>query len=250
MKFFQNRNVWIIGASSGIGEALAHELAGRRANLILSARREEELHKICNDLGPRHSVIAFDASDSRAFDAAAAEVMRRWPKIESVIFLSAAYKPSGVAQITMDDLDRIVDVNLKGAFYCVHAVLPQLRKQKSGQLALCGSVAGYRGLPNAQPYAATKAGVISLAESLKIEEEAHGIDVRVINPGFVKTPMTEKNKFPMPMMITAQEAAVAIADQLSGDAFEVHFPKKFTFLMKILRLLPARLYFMVASKLN
>jgi short-subunit dehydrogenase len=113
---------------------------------------------------------------------------------------------------------------------------------------LCGSVAGYRGLPRSQPYAATKAAIINLAESLRAEGRKFGVDIKVINPGFVRTPMTGKNDFDMPFMIEAGEAALAIANGLLSDSFEVHFPKKFTWLMKILSQLPDWLYFQIVSR--
>ena len=137
-----------------------------------------------------------------------------------------------------------------GTLNCLHAVLPILQRQKSGQIALCGSVAGYRGLPNAQPYGATKAAIINLAESLKLETAGSGIDVRVINPGFVRTPMTDKNSFDMPMIISPEQAARSLADQLAGSGFEIHFPKKFTWAMKILRLLPDALYFPIVRRMT
>jgi short-subunit dehydrogenase len=132
---------------------------------------------------------------------------------------------------------------LNGAFNAVHAVLPILKSQAHGQFVLCGSVAGYCGLPNGQPYSATKAGVINLAESLRAEE-GH-LDIKVINPGFVRTPLTDKNNFKMPMMIEPEEAAKIIVKGLQSKKFEIHFPKRFTFLMKILSVLPDFLYFKI-----
>lgn len=138
-------------------------------------------------------------------------------------------------------------MNLLGAFTLIDSVLPILKQQRSGQLALCGSVAGYNGLPGGQPYSATKAAVINLAESLKAENPQ--LDIKVINPGFVKTPLTDKNSFQMPMMVSPEYAAQAIAEGLLKRGFEIHFPKKFTLLMKLLRILPRGLYFFLVSKL-
>ena len=141
----------------------------------------------------------------------------------------------------------MVDINFKGALNVVHAALPVLKKRVHGQLALCGSVAGYRGLPYSQPYGATKAALISLAESLKVENEE--LDIKVINPGFVRTPMTDKNDFKMPMIIEPEEAAKIIAKELQTSRFEIHFPKRFTFLVKLLALLPSFLYFKCVPRL-
>ena len=247
---FTGENIWIIGASSGIGSALADELARQGARLVLSARRADELEKVKSSLvnAASHVVLPLDVSDADAFQMVAAQAVVTVGRLDRVVFLSALYAPSAVAAIRRDDLRRIVDVNLLGAFYCAEAVLPLLRKQGGGQLALCGSVAGYRGLANAQPYAATKAAVINLAETLRIEEAVHKIDIRLISPGFVKTPLTDKNDFPMPMIISAEAAAVSLAQQLRGSSFEITFPKKFTTLMKFLRLLPDFIYFPLAAR--
>jgi short-subunit dehydrogenase len=161
--------------------------------------------------------------------------------------MAAVYEPQAIAQISSENLRRIVDVNLMGTCLVTCAVLPCLRAQRRGQLALCGSLAGYRGLPNGQPYSATKAAVQNFAETLRLEETPHGLDIRLISPGFVETPMTAKNTFAMPMMISPQEAAASIIKGLNGRAFEVHFPKRFTTIMKILRCLPHALYFRLAE---
>lgn len=247
---FTGENIWVIGASSGIGEALACELAAQGARVALSARRGEELERVRSGLvnAAQHVVAALDVADAAAFDAVAVKIASQFGRIDRVVFLSALYAPSAVDAIKRNELRQIVDVNLMGAFYCAQSVVPVLRAQNGGQLALCGSVAGYRGLANAQPYAATKAAVISLAETLRIEEAGNGIDIRLISPGFVKTPLTDKNDFAMPMMITAEEAAESLARQLRGGGFEITFPKKFTTIMKILRLLPDALYFPIAAR--
>jgi len=132
--------------------------------------------------------------------------------------------------------------------WIIGAILPFFESQGHGQICLCASVAGYIGLPNSQPYASTKAALINLAESLHVEYEPKNIDIKVINPGFVQTPMTDRNQFEMPMMITAQEAATAIAKGITSQGFEVHFPKKFTLIMKLLRLLPYWLSFKITKK--
>lgn len=254
MTDFLGKKVWIIGASSGIGAATAQELALRGATVIVSARRADALDALRRQLpAPKvgeHHAVALDVSDHKAFLAAAVSVQQRVGRIDSVIYMAGTYQPSTVAKISHDDVRRIVDVNLVGAFSCVAAVLPILRGQGSGQIALCGSVAGYRGLPNSQPYGATKAAIINLAETLRAEESRKGIDVRLISPGFVKTPMTDQNDFSMPMMITAEEAARSLVNQLEGQSFEITFPKKFTTLMKILRLLPDRLFFATMRRLG
>ncbi|MFP1131154.1 SDR family NAD(P)-dependent oxidoreductase [Asticcacaulis sp. W401b] len=235
------KRTWIIGASSGIGEALAERLAARGEEIILSARNAEALEAICKRLkGRGHRVLPLDVSDGPAVARSAIWLKDTVGPLDRVLFFAGAYTPMKLGQIDLGDMGRIVDTNLKGAFYVVEAALPVMAEK--GQIALCASVAGYRGLPNGQPYAATKAGVISLATSLRAE---HGdrLDIKVINPGFVKTRLTDKNGFEMPMMITPEKAARAIARELDSKRFEIHFPKGFTRMVKLLALLPDGLYF-------
>lgn len=245
---YNGKNVWIIGASSGIGRALAGTLAALGARLALSARRSEELDNLVITLGDNHRSFTLDVSDAAAFTATADAIKNHFDKIDYVIMLAGIYTPTSLAKIDINDARKIVDVNLMGSINCLHVVLPWLRAQGRGQIALCASVAGYRGLPNAQPYAATKAAIINLAETAYIEETRNGIDVRLISPGFVRTPMTDKNNFYMPMMISPEAAAQAIAEGLLSSSFEIHFPKRFTLLMKLLQLLPNTLYLRLARR--
>ncbi len=240
---YSKAHIWIIGASSGIGKALAAELNRRGATLALSARRAEELQSLNEELGGQHNVFPVDVTDTALMEKTAKAIAASFCRIDSIIFMAAIYAPEKLAQMDMAVTRQIVDVNLNGAFNTVHTALPILNAQNGGQIALCGSVAGYRGLPGGQPYSATKAAVINLAESLRAEQAHNNIDVKVINPGFVRTPMTDKNDFKMPMMIEPEDAAKAIANGLQSKCFEIHFPKRFTFLMKLLHLLPPFLYF-------
>ena len=242
---YSKEHIWIIGASSGIGRALAIELAAQGGALILSARNEDALNSLNDALGGGHQVIALDAGDHKALSAAAKAI----PKLDRVIFMAALYAPHGKKTKDIDFIHDMIRVNLGGAFNTVNATLPIFEKQGHGQIVLCASVAGYRGLPYGQPYCATKAAMINYAESLKIELEPQNIDVKIINPGFVRTPLTDKNDFPMPMMIEADAAAKAIVRDLRSKRFEIHFPKRFTWMMKILYFLPAPLYFFVARKI-
>jgi short-subunit dehydrogenase len=246
MENYNDKTIWIIGASTGIGKALAQNLNAQGADLILSARSEDGLKKLNDELGGQHTVLPVDVSDNEALKKATSS----FKKLHSVVHLAAIYDPTSLNDLTHDTMSKIIDVNLKGTFNVIEATLPILKKQGYGQLALCGSVAGYRGLPNGQPYSATKAAVINLAESLRAEEQKNGLDIRLISPGFVETPMTAKNDFDMPMAIKPEEAADAIAKGLLSNSYEIHFPKKFTFIMKFLQLLPAWLYFKIAHKMS
>jgi short-subunit dehydrogenase len=246
---YQNEVVWIIGASSGIGAALAEALAGRGATLALSARRKDALESLKERLGPQHKLFMLDVSDAELVVRTAQAIRAAFGRIDRIIFMAAAYTPMKLNDLDIAVTRQMIDVNLLGAFHVVHAVLPLLKEQGHGQLALCGSVAGYMGLPGGQPYSATKAAIISLAETLHAELP-QPIDVKLISPGFVRSELTDKNDFSMPCIISAQQAAEHIASGLLRKSFEVHFPWRFTLLLKLLRLLPYRLAFKITQTVN
>lgn len=230
----RRERIWIIGASDGIGAALARAWAGPEVGLILSARSEARLTALAGGLGPGHTILPLDVSDRAQLNAAADRIAADGP-VDRIVHLAALYDPGMVAELDPDMAARIVAVNLTGSFH-VAQLAPRLLRP-GGQLALCGSVAGYVGLPRGQIYSASKAGVINLAESLR-SEWAGRIDVRLISPGFVDTRLTRKNDFAMPALTTPDKAAQAIIAGLDGRRFEVHFPRRFTRALKLLRALP------------
>jgi short-subunit dehydrogenase len=246
---FKNEAIWIIGASSGIGRELAVQLVDSGAKLILSARSEDELKKLQKELGAGHKFYQMDVSDSKQVKELCSQIAKLKSGIDRVIFMPALYKPDSIANMDLEFMSKMIDVNIKGALYTIHGILPIFEKQKSGQIALCGSVAGYTGLPNGQPYSATKAAIINFAESLHSEVPCY-IDVKLISPGFVSTPMTEKNDFDMPMVITPEQAANSIIKGLNKSAFEIHFPKKFTLLLKLLSIIPYRFKLSLTRKMK
>lgn len=237
--------IWIIGASDGIGAALAEQWAARGAQLILSARSGQKLEALRTRLGEGHVVVAVDVADRISVDAAARRVAGLGP-LDRVVTLAALYDPGRVADIDAATAAAIVQVNLTGSFH-VAQVAPALLRH-GGQLALCGSVAGYIGLPQGQIYSATKAGVINLAESLR-SELAPDVDVRLISPGFVDTRLTQRNDFAMPALMTPEQAARAIVKGLDTGRFEIHFPRRFTTVLKLLRLLPYSLLLRITRRL-
>ena len=246
MKTNKNKKIWIIGASSGIGEALARELASQGAYLILTARRKDNLDALNQSLEGQHQVIPADVGNAEELLQAAKQIK----KIDSVIFMAAIYTPEVETSQDIKLIHNALTVNLGGAFNTVYSVLPLFEKQGYGQIVLCGSVAGYRGLPHGQPYSATKAEIINYAESLKIELEDKNIDVKIISPGFVRTALTDKNDFNMPMIIEPVEAAKAISNGIVSHAFEIHFPKRFTYIMKIIDILPRWIYFSLSRRMK
>lgn len=235
---FENKVIWIIGASSGIGAALAMELAKRGAFIAISSRRAAELEQIKSSLpGGLHTVLPLDVRDSVATSNAATRLQAEMGKIDAIIYLAGLYQPMNLDSLDLEQTKQIIEVNLLGVFNALDAVIPIFKQQGFGQIALCASVAGFVGLPGGQPYSATKAGIINLAESLRAELP-DAIDVKLINPGFVKTQLTDKNSFKMPMIVSPEFAACEIAKGLLKNAFEIHFPKRFTLLLKLMRFLP------------
>jgi len=226
--------IWIIGATEGIGAALARAWAARGARLVVSARSAGRLQDLATSLGPDHIAVPLDVSDRQSLEAAAATIADIGP-LDRVVHLAAIYDPGKIADLDPGTAAHIVAVNLTGSFHIAQVAPPLLRP--GGQLALCGSVAGYFGLPQGQIYSATKAGVINLVESLRAEQ-ADRIDVRLISPGFVDTRLTQRNDFTMPAIITPETAARAIIKGLGSRSFEVHFPRRLTYSLKLLRALP------------
>lgn len=245
--FFQDRHYWIIGASDGIGAALATELSTRGARLTLSARRPDALDEVARRCqGPTHT-RPLDISDNDALARALAAIEEDQGKLDGAICIAALYDPGMVADMELRSAEQLIRVNLLGSLAFAKLVPPALRP--GGQLVLFGSVAGYFGLPGGQPYSSTKAAITNLAESLR-GELSPDVDVRLVSPGFVRTRLTEKNSFDMPGLVEPQEAARNIADGLAGPSFEIHFPKGFTRRVKLLRALPYGWAFRILARIT
>lgn len=244
---WRGKRVWLVGASTGIGAALAHDLAARGAHLILSARGAERLAALVADLQGA-SALVLDVSDASAIPAAAQEAERLLGGLDVIVFNAGTYEPLRAWELSPEAIRRTLNVNLLGVMDGVAAVLPGLLAAGQGHLVIVASVAGYRGLPKAAVYGPSKAALINFAESLYLDLAPLGIGVSLVNPGFVATPLTAQNDFRMPALITADEAARQIVAGLARGAFEIHFPKRFSCFLKLLRLLPARLYFKLVSR--
>ena len=241
---WRGQRCWIVGASTGIGAALAERLAAAGAHLALSARRREPLEAMAERFGAgRTLALPLDIRDADALAGAARTLTASWGGIDVVILMAGDYQPMRAWEIDLPAARSMVETNILGCFNVLAAVTPLLIKQGNGTIALVSSVAGYRGLPKSLAYGPTKAAIINLAETLYLDLRSRGIGVCVVNPGFVKTPLTDQNDFKMPALITAEEAAREIMEGLGRGAFEIHFPRRFTRVLKFLRLLPYRVYF-------
>ena len=241
------QRVWIIGASSGIGAALAAALLQRGAFVAVSARREEALRALAAGREEAR-VLAFDLNDDDAFAAASDDLFAAWGGIDLVVFSAGAYAPLRAWQLDANHIDRLLDINLRAPMAAAARLIPRLIKQGSGALAFVSSVAGYRGLPKAAAYGPTKAALINFAETLYLDLAPRGLSVYLINPGFVATPMTAANDFAMPALISPQQAADEIIAGFARGSFEIHFPRRFTVWLKLLRLLPYSLYFALVRR--
>ena len=233
------RNIWIVGASSGIGAALAVELVGRGARVAISARRADALDSVA---AGRMTVVPVDVTDRSALDAAAAAVRDELGEIDMVVFNAGFWEQMNAAAWDRDLFARHVEINLLGLNNCIGAVLPEMLRAGRGRLVSVASVAGYRGITGAEAYGATKAAQINMLEALRGGVAGHGISVTTVCPGFVRTDLTAKNTFPMPFMIDADAAARSICNGLERGQMEIVFPLPMAVLMKIARLLPVRLW--------
>jgi len=286
---WRGQRVWLFGASTGIGAALARDLARRGARLALSARSADKLAVLSGEIvgetaggsaagaatasaasaaanvAPENNrstasaaaaagavfeplLLPCDAVDGESLAQAWARLLDAWGGVDVAIYLAGDYTPMHADAIDMAVARRLLDVNLIGAIAFTALVAPQLKSQRAGQIALTASVAGYCGLPKSLIYGASKAALINFTETLYLDLAPHGVGVRVINPGFVATPLTAQNDFTMPALQTPEQAAAAIVAGFASGDFAIDFPKRFTRVMKLLAHLPYRLFFPLVSR--
>lgn len=242
---WKGKRVWIVGASSGIGAALAHALVDRGARVAVSARGEQQLATLGAEV-----VVPMDVRDAAAIREAADVVVDALGGIDLAVYCAGTYTPMRATALELDTALDIDDINYRGALRWLAAVIPAVSAQGSGHLSLVSSVAGWRGLPQALAYGPTKAALINLAETLHIDLRPLGIGVSVVNPGFVETPLTARNAFHMPALIKPEAAARAMIEGWRRGSFDIHFPKRFTRWMRLLRGVPDRLYFAATRRVT
>ena len=239
------RTAWITGASTGIGAELAKHLAADGCRVAVSARNADRLRQMAETAGSERILpVAVDVTDPAGVAAGYSSVLEAFAAAPDLVVLNAGFfEPMGAKDFTADLFRRHIEVNLMGVAQVLDAVLPDMLKRGSGHIAIVGSVSGYRGLPKAVAYGATKAALINMAESLRVELAPKNIVIQIVNPGFVDTPMTRDNAFPMPHLMPVDKAARAFMRGLRSSRFEITFPKRFTWKLKLLRILPYRIYF-------
>lgn len=245
--------VWCTGAGKGIGRAVCLEYARRGRLVVASARTEADLAALAEEAEPLPGQVVplvLDVTDEVAVMAAVDRIEAEHGQISLAILNAGTHTSVNLAGFRPDVFRRLMEVNVFGVVNGLAALLPRLIVRQSGHVAVVASVAGYCGLPSAAAYGASKAALINMAEALEPEMAAAKIRLTLINPGFVKTPLTDKNTFRMPFLITAEEAANCIADRLDcGRGFEITFPRRFTWQLKLLRLLPYPLFFALTRRL-
>lgn len=240
---------WIIGASEGIGASLAQELARGGEKIALSARNSEKLENIRQSLnGEGHLALPADVGRGASLSTAFDQIREAWGEIDTLIYSAGAYTPMNARQMDIGAIETMVDTNLVGAFRAVATVLPTMLEKNAGRIVLIGSVAGYRGLGNAIGYGASKAGINHFAENLRIDLSGTRVRVQLVCPGFVRTRLTDKNRFNMPFLMEPGAAAKAIAFGLRSSKFEIHFPFRLSLFLKAMSVLPASLYFPLLKK--
>ncbi len=240
--------IWIIGASEGIGRALAVELANDKENfLILSARNTERLKELSDNLNSESLLIPIDVTNKESVLNGWQKIKEKSITIDRIVYCAGYYKPMSAESMEIDEIEKMICVNLTGAIRVLNLVIPEFIKQKRGDIILIGSIVGYRGLPNSLGYGSSKAGIINLAESLKCDLSGLGIKVQVINPGFVKTRLTDLNKFYMPSIMLPEQAAKYITKAMKTNCFESRFPFLFANFLKLASKLPYWLYFILAK---
>ena len=248
IKNWQGKIVWLVGASTGIGYALAKLLHTQGATVIVSARSEGKLAEFAS-AHTGSTAMALDVANAQQVASAAQQVLAAYQQIDVLFYCAGYYSPQtaslGEKPLDIPEMHQHMLLNYSGAINVLHACLPKVK-----HIALLASVAGYQTLPHALAYAPSKAAMQRLAEGLYIDLHSQSIGVTLINPGFVETPMTAQNDFHMPALISADAAALAIVKGLAAGSFEIHFPKRFTLWVKLLSMLPYRLYFAICKAIQ
>lgn len=239
MTEFLGKRYWLVGASEGLGRALAQKLSRAGAEVILSARSQDRLEALKAELPGRARVIVCDVTDAEAVARAAEEA----GEIDGLVYLAGVYWPQPAQAWNAEEVTAMCDVNFTGAARVLGQVVPGMVARKAGHIVLTGSLSGYRGLPGATGYAASKAGVMAMAEALHADLRGSGVKVQLVNPGFIRTRLTEKNDFRMPALMEPEKAAQVIFEHMNSDAFKKSFPAPFSWLFRVGRVLPDGLYY-------
>ena len=242
------KKIWITGASSGIGKAVAEKFAKEGWKVAVSARRKEILDIMAQD--QNISSFPLDITNRDQINNVFKNILNEFGDLDLCLFSSGTYEPKDEQSIDPNKIKNVINVNFLGVIDCVKTVEKYFKNQKSGHISIVSSIAGYRGLPNSSGYGPSKAALTNFSESIYFDFKKFGVRVSIVSPGFIKTPLTDKNEFSMPFLKTPDYAAEKIFNGLvKSNAFEIHFPKGLTLVLKFLRILPYKLYLVVVDKL-
>ncbi len=242
------KKIWITGASSGIGKALAEKFASQGWKVAVSARRKEILDEMANN----KNIFSYplDVTNQNEINDVFAKIIKDFENINLCVFSSGTYDPKLEKEINVNQNKFVMETNFFGVLYCIKAVEKYFKNIRNGHISIVSSIAAYRGLPNSSGYGPSKAALTNLAESLYFDFKKYNVRISLISPGFIKTPLTDKNEFPMPFIKTAEFAANKMYNGLiKSNSFEIHFPKELTLFLKFLRILPYRIYLFLIDKL-
>lgn len=241
MRDWQGKRYWLVGASDGLGAALAHKLSRAGAEVIVSARSEDKLAALVADLPGKASYLTMDVADTESVTSAAQAV----GAVDGVVFLAGVYWPFSARDWNAAQANSMADINFTGLMRVMGQVTPPMVAADAGHIVITSSLTGFRGLPGSIGYTASKAGTMSLAECMYADLRKTGVQVQVVNPGFIKTQLTEKNDFNMPFIMTPDAAAQEMFEHMNTDRFKKSFPFGFSLLFRFSQFLPDWLYYRV-----
>ena len=244
------KTIWITGGSTGIGKALAIKFANEGWNVAISARRENLLKEISETYKDIH-YFPLDVTDKNKCNEVFNDIKNKFNEVDICFFSTGTWNPKKEKDIDVEQIEDVFKVNFFGTVNSIKAVEKYFKDKKSGIITIVSSIAGYRGLPNSTGYGPSKSALNNLTESLYFDFKRFGVRVCLVSPGFIKTPMTDKNDFKMPFLKTPEYAADKIYDGLiNKNSFEIHFPKALTIILKILSFLPSKLYFGLVGRMT
>ena len=241
------KKIWVTGASSGIGKAVAEKFANEGWQVAVSARRKE----ILDNMAKNYNISSYplDVVNEQNCTSTFQEIISEFKEINLCVFCSGTYDPKKEKEIDIKQSKFVMDVNYFGVLNCVKAVEKYFKDKKNGHISIVSSIAGYRGLPNSSGYGPSKAALNNFAESIYFDFKKYNVSISLISPGFIKTPMTDTNEFPMPFIKSPEFAADRIFEGIvKKNIFEIHFPKALTLLLKFFRILPYKIYLFLIDK--
>ena len=241
------KKIWITGASSGIGKALAKKFAEEGWKVAASARRKEILDKMSD----HENMFSYplDVTNQDQIKNSFEKIIKDLDGLDMCVFSSGTYDPKLEKEINIKQNKFVMETNFFGVLYCIGAVENYFKEKKGGHISIVSSIAAYRGLPNSSGYGPSKAALTNLTESLYFDFKKYNVKISLISPGFIKTPLTDKNEFQMPFIKSPEFAAEKMFKGLTkSNAFEIHFPKALTIILKIFRVLPYKIYLFLIDK--